>query len=70
MPKIYDNINNFLSKGLNETIQLSVRGDFYVGYIDLIRWHELADQINIFSRIQVAENDSTQIRNCRFLVGI
>ena len=32
MPKIYDNIENHLTKGLNETLELSQRTDFCVGY--------------------------------------
>lgn len=33
MPKIYDNIENRFSNGLTETLELSNRGDFCVGYL-------------------------------------
>lgn len=32
MPKIYDNIENHLNKGLTETLTHSQRADFYNGY--------------------------------------
>lgn len=33
MPKIYDNIENHLNKGLTETLEHSQRTDFCVGYL-------------------------------------
>jgi len=46
MPKIYDNIENNLTKGLNETLELSQRTDFCVGYFNLRGWKEVADKID------------------------
>jgi hypothetical protein len=46
MPKIYDNIENHLTKGLNETLELSQRTDFCVGYFNLRGWKEVADKID------------------------
>jgi len=49
MPKIYDNIENHLTKGLNETLELSKRTDFCVGYFNLRGWKEVADKIDSLS---------------------
>ena len=46
MPKIYDNIENNLTKGLNETLEVSKRVDCCVGYFNLRGWKEVADQID------------------------
>lgn len=46
MPKIYDNITNHLTKGLNETLALSYRTDFCVGYFNLRGRKEIGDQID------------------------
>jgi len=51
MPKIYDNIENHLVKGLNETLDLSQRTDFCVGYFNLRGWKEVADKIENLSGI-------------------
>jgi hypothetical protein len=37
MPKIYDNIENHLTTELNDTIPLSHRTDFCVGYLKMSR---------------------------------
>ncbi len=46
MPKIYDNIENHLTQGLNETLGLSSRTDFCVGYFNLRGWKEVAERID------------------------
>ena len=38
MPKIYDNIENRLTEGLKNTIEVSHRADFCVGYFKLKGW--------------------------------
>lgn len=70
MPKIYDNIENQLSNGLTETLNLSKRGDFCVGYFNLRGWHELADKIDGLSGMQVTEKNNQVHRYCRLLVGM
>jgi len=70
MPKIYDNIENHLSQGLTETLVLSKRGDFCVGYFNLRGWHEIADKIDTLSGMPVNENGEQLHRYCRLLVGM
>jgi superfamily II DNA or RNA helicase len=70
MPKIYDNISNLLSKGLNETLAVSSRTDFCVGYFNLRGWKQVADKIDVLSGAVVAEGDDSIHRTCRLLVGM
>ncbi len=46
MPKIYDNIENNLVVGLNNTLSVSYRSDFCVGYFNLRGWKQVADEID------------------------
>ena len=70
MPKIYDNIENHLSQGLTDTLMLSKRGDFCVGYFNLRGWHEIADKIDTLDGMPVNENGEQLHRYCRLLVGM
>lgn len=70
MPKIYDNIENHLTKGLNETLELSQRTDFCVGYFNLRGWKEVADKIDSLSGATVVEGMDDVHRICRLLVGM
>jgi superfamily II DNA or RNA helicase len=70
MPKIYDNIENHLTKGLNETLELSNRTDFCVGYFNLRGWKEVADKIDTLSGAEVLESNDNKYRVCRLLVGM
>jgi superfamily II DNA or RNA helicase len=70
MPKIYDNINNHLTKGLNETLELSQRTDFCVGYFNLRGWKEVATKIDNLSGKTVVEGNDEIHRVCRLLVGM
>ena len=70
MPKIYDNIKNHLTKGLNETLELSHRTDFCVGYFNLRGWKEVAANIDTLAGASVSENDTDIHRICRLLVGM
>jgi len=70
MPKIFDNIENHLSTGLNETLPLSQRSDFCVGYFNLRGWSEVADTIDALPGITMLEGKDSFHRYCRLLVGM
>ena len=70
MPKIYDNIENHLTKGLNDTLEASHRTDFCVGYFNLRGWKEVADNIDKLSGETVIEGKNDVFRICRLLVGM
>ena len=70
MPKIYDNINNHLTNGLNETLEVSNRTDFCVGYFNLRGWKEVADKIDNLSGETIVEANNDVHRICRLLVGM
>lgn len=62
MPKIFDNIENFLVKGLHDTLDVSNRSDFCVGYFNLRGWHQVATYIEKFG--------GDEEHCCRLLVGM
>jgi len=70
MPKIYDNIENHLTQGLNETLEVSQRTDFCVGYFNLRGWKEIADKIDSLTGSIVTEEKDEYHRICRLLVGM
>ncbi len=70
MPKIYDNIENQLTTGLNETLEVSHRTDFCVGYFNLRGWKEVADKIDLLSGATINEGTEDIHRTCRLLVGM
>ncbi len=70
MPKIYDNIENHLTQGLNETLEVSQRTDFCVGYFNLRGWKEIADKIDSLSGSIITEGKDDIHRICRLLVGM
>ena len=70
MPKIYDNIENHLTQGLNETLELSQRTDFCVGYFNLRGWKEIAERIDSLPGSIVNEGENDFHRVCRLLVGM
>jgi hypothetical protein len=70
MPKIYDNIENYLSKGLKETLSVSQRADFCVGYFNLRGWKEVVQQIDNLPGDTILEGNDEFHRSCRLLVGM
>ncbi len=70
MPKIYDNIENHLAKGLNETLEVSKRTDCCVGYFNLRGWKEVADKIDQLEGETITEGRNDHYRICRLLVGM
>jgi superfamily II DNA or RNA helicase len=70
MPTIYDNIENHLTKGLNDTLELSQRTDLCVGYFNLRGWKEIGTKIDALCGMPVKEGDDEIHRCCRLLVGM
>lgn len=62
MPRIYDNIDQPLLRGLIETLYLHKRADFCVGYFNLRGWRELADYVDAWAGGEGAQ--------CRLLIGM
>lgn len=62
MPRIFDNIEHELVDALRETIVLSHRADFCVGYFNLRGWKRLQNQVDNFT------GDGDQC--CRLLLGM
>jgi hypothetical protein len=62
VPRIFDSIQQSLLPALRQTILVSYRADFFVGYFNLRGWKNLQDQIARWS----GDEDSC----CRLLVGM
>jgi superfamily II DNA or RNA helicase len=62
MPRIFDNIEGKLLPALEQSLQLSHRADFCIGYFNLRGWMELADYIEPWP--------GGRENNCRVLVGM
>ena len=62
MPKIIDNIQNFLNSELSSALDISYKADFCVGYFNLRGWKEVVNKIDQFEGVENAQ--------CRVLVGM
>lgn len=62
MPRIFDNIELSFLPTLQESLRVSHKADFCVGYFNLRGWKEIADHIDLWKG--GAEN------SCRLLVGM
>lgn len=62
MPRIFDNIDKNLVTSLKDTLKLSYKADFCVGYFNLRGWKNLYSSIDEWSG---GENAC-----CRLLVGM
>ncbi|MCU0857766.1 MAG: phospholipase D-like domain-containing protein [Pontiellaceae bacterium] len=62
MPRIFDNIDEYLSSALQNSLSRAHRADFCVGYFNLRGWKEIDAQIEIF--------DGGAGKQCRLLVGM
>jgi len=62
MPRIFDNIEQRLLPALQQTLDLSHRADFSVGYFNLRGWGGLADQVDKWS--------GGEGQQCRVLIGM
>jgi superfamily II DNA or RNA helicase len=70
MPKIFDNIENDLITGLDDTIDVSQRVDFCVGYFNLRGWNQITERIDKLPGAIVTEGKDEIHRVCRLLVGM
>ncbi|MEN6510361.1 MAG: helicase-related protein [Chloroherpetonaceae bacterium] len=62
MPVIFDNIDKVLAQALKDTLEVSFRSDFCVGYFNLRGWKQVADRV---------DNWQGGDKNCcRLLIGM
>src|SRR6476469_7245676 len=62
MPRIFDNMQQKLLPELRDTLDVAIRADFCVGYVNLRGWRSIEDKIDKFA--------GTENARCRLLVGM
>ncbi len=71
MPKIFDNIENKLSEGLNKTLENAKRADFCIGYFNLRGWSQLHEQVEKLTGDNLPDGfDDQNLYFCRILIGM
>ena len=62
MPRIFDNIDNSLLPSLRDTIEVSEKSDFCVGYLNIRGWKSIDDLIENFK--------GGEDNQCRLIIGM
>ena len=62
MPRIFDNMQQKLLPELRDTLDVAIRADFCVGYVNLRGWRSIEDKIEKLA--------GTENARCRLLVGM
>ena len=53
MPRIFDNIDLFLSKSLKESLEVSYKADICVGYFNLRGWKVIQNEVEEWEAAEI-----------------